>query len=261
MYKMQTHAAEGKERTRHFMKERMESKWRILNDLNPYLIDPFVQRYLLQQDIITLTIIFSKIGPEMGGILLEKLPTDTQDKVLSELVLDKWIDPKEIEERTKDLLQVLAQLGVNPDGRYAYRNRMEEVNDLLGNVSEENATRLRERLAVIDPDASDQLKRMHLVFEDLLRLDDRCFQVLLREINNDELLAALKGASDKLKEKAFQNMSSRAADMMREDLEMMGPVKVYDVKNAQEIILKTARRLESWGSIVILGKSSDDVIL
>ena len=92
-------------------------------------------------------------------------------------------------------------------------------------------------------------------------MDDRSFQTLLREISNDELLTALKGADDRLREKFFQNMSERAAEMLREDLELLGPVKVADVETAQQSILKSARRLEAEGSIVIMGKGSDDVVL
>ena len=99
------------------------------------------------------------------------------------------------------------------------------------------------------------------VFEDLAQLDDRSIRAMLKEISNDELTLALRTASDELSEKIFKNVSQRAAQMMKEDMEVMGPVKLRDVEQAQLNIIKTARRLAEEGKIVLGGKGGDDVLV
>ena len=261
LHKAMNHWEYGREYTRHISKGRLKGKWELLNSLSPYMIQPFVDKYLLEQNLKTLTIVMTQASAEIAGLLMERLPVETQQEVLVELAKDLWVAPEVIEQCTADMLQVLAQIGINPDGSRYYRDRMDEVYLMLKNMSKDAATKLREHLAQVDPLAFDKLDQLHMDFNDILLMDDKSMQVLLREINNDELLAGLKGTDDKLKEKFFQNMSERAAKMLREDLDKMGPVKVADVEQAQEIILKAAKRLESEGSIVIMGKGSDDVIL
>jgi flagellar motor switch protein FliG len=98
------------------------------------------------------------------------------------------------------------------------------------------------------------------VFEDLIDLDDRGTQALLREISSDSLIVALKGASEGIKEKIFKNMSKRAAEMLRDDLEVRGPVKVSEVETAQKEILGVARRLSESGEIVLGGKGGEQYV-
>jgi flagellar motor switch protein FliG len=99
------------------------------------------------------------------------------------------------------------------------------------------------------------------VFEDLMDLDDRSIRALLKEVSNDELILALKTSSEQLKEKIFGNVSQRAAEMMREDMEVMGPVRLREVDQAQLNIIKTARRLEEEGKIVLGSKGGDDILV
>jgi flagellar motor switch protein FliG len=99
------------------------------------------------------------------------------------------------------------------------------------------------------------------IFEDLINLDDRSIRALLKEVGNDELLLALKTASESLKDRIFGNLSQRAAEMLREDLEVMGPAKLVEVEQAQQMIIKTARRLEEEGKIFMSGKGGDDVVV
>ena len=99
------------------------------------------------------------------------------------------------------------------------------------------------------------------IFEDLIHLDDRSIRALLKEISNDELLLSLKTASEGLRNKIFGNLSQRAAEMLKEDMEVMGPVKVRDVEMAQQNIIKTARRLEEEGKIVMGGRGGDEIIV
>jgi flagellar motor switch protein FliG len=110
-----------------------------------------------------------------------------------------------------------------------------------------------------DAEITDKIAELMFVFDDLLSLDDRGMQRLIREISVDTLVVALKGVDDELQEKFFSNMSSRAADMLREDLEAKGPMKLAEVEAAQKEILGTAKQLADEGELMI-GKGGDDFV-
>jgi len=99
------------------------------------------------------------------------------------------------------------------------------------------------------------------VFEDLLQVDDRGIMAILKEVTNEVLQLALKTASEELKEKIFKNMSERAAQMLKEDLEVMGPVRLKDVEGAQQNIIKVAKKLESEGKIVLASKGKEEIFV
>lgn len=108
---------------------------------------------------------------------------------------------------------------------------------------------------------AEQIRELMFVFDDIINLDDRAIREVLKEISNDDLTLALKGSSEALQEKFFSNLSERAATMIKEDLEIMGPVKLSEVENAQKSIVKEIRRLEAEGRIVLAGKGGDDVLV
>jgi len=108
---------------------------------------------------------------------------------------------------------------------------------------------------------ADEIRRLMFVFEDLLLLDDRSIISVLKEVGNEVLQLALKTASEELKEKIFKNMSERASEMMKEDLEVMGPVRLKEVEAAQQSIIKTAKKLESEGKIVLSSKGKEEVFV
>ena len=99
------------------------------------------------------------------------------------------------------------------------------------------------------------------VFEDLLNTEDRGFREILQNVDNQELAKALKTASEEMKQKIFNNLSERAAEMLKEDMEVMGPVRLREVEEAQQNIIKVAKRLEAEGKIVLVGKGKDDVLV
>jgi len=108
---------------------------------------------------------------------------------------------------------------------------------------------------------AEEIRQLMFVFEDIKSLDDRGIRELLKEVSNDELTLALKGASEDLRTKFFANLSERAATMIKEDLEIMGPVKLSEVETAQMNVVKVVRRLEAEGRIIITGKGGGDVLL
>jgi len=112
----------------------------------------------------------------------------------------------------------------------------------------------------IDPDLAQRIEDLMFVFENLVDLDDRSIQVLMREVSSDTLVLAMKGADEGLKEKIFNNMSKRAAEMLRDDLEVRGPVRVSDVEGAQKEILAIARRLSDSGEIILGGVGAEQYV-
>ncbi|HBF69577.1 MAG TPA: flagellar motor switch protein FliG, partial [Thermotoga sp.] len=111
------------------------------------------------------------------------------------------------------------------------------------------------------PELADEIRRRMFVFEDILKLDDRSIQLVLREVDTRDLALALKGASDELKEKIFKNMSKRAAALLKDELEYMGPVRLKDVEEAQQKIINIIRRLEEAGEIVIARGGGEELIM
>ncbi|MEK7710748.1 MAG: FliG C-terminal domain-containing protein, partial [Planctomycetota bacterium] len=114
-----------------------------------------------------------------------------------------------------------------------------------------------EALDVQDPDLVEQIRRLMFVFEDILLVNDKGIQAVLKEIENDDLALALKTASEELRDKIFRNMSERAAQLIKEDMEFMGPVRVSDVETAQQKIVDVVRRLEDAGEVIISGRGGE----
>jgi flagellar motor switch protein FliG len=119
---------------------------------------------------------------------------------------------------------------------------------------------IMEKIKDVDPDLGQQIEDKMFVFDDLAEIDDRGMQALLRDISNEILLVALKGADQALKDKIFDNMSKRAAEMLKDDLEAQGPVKLKDVENAQKEILGIARRMSESGAIALTSGGGDEYV-
>ncbi|MDR2787354.1 MAG: flagellar motor switch protein FliG [Candidatus Accumulibacter sp.] len=134
------------------------------------------------------------------------------------------------------------------------------VAEILNYMGSANETTVIDSIREYDPDLAQRILDEMFVFENLLDIDDRSIQLLLREIQSDSLILAMKGASETLREKIFKNMSQRAAEMLREDLESRGPVRVSEVENEQKEILKIVRRLADEGQIVLGGAGGEQMI-
>ena len=132
--------------------------------------------------------------------------------------------------------------------------------DILNFVDGTSEAAIMEKIKESEPDLGQNIEDLMFVFENLIDVDDRGMQTLMREIQTDQLQLALKGADDALKEKFLRNMSQRAGEMMRDDLEAMGPVRLSDVEAAQKAILATARSLSDKGEIMLGGGAGDDFV-
>jgi len=138
---------------------------------------------------------------------------------------------------------------------------IETVAEIMNQMDHTTENNIFSALEEMDADLAESIRQKMFVFEDIINIDNRGIQTILKEITNEDLSLALKTASEALKELILRNMSSRASEMLLEDMEAMGPVKLSDVENAQQTIVRVVRKLEAAGKIVIGGKGGDDVLI
>ncbi|RMF70670.1 MAG: flagellar motor switch protein FliG, partial [Planctomycetota bacterium] len=162
--------------------------------------------------------------------------------------------PDVIKEVERGLESRLAGLVTERFERTGGVRAVAEILNLAGRAAEKN---ILETLSETKPELVDEIRRLMFVFEDILRVDDRGIQAVLKEVENEELALALRTATDELKEKIFSNMSERAAALIKEEMEYMGPVRVADVEAAQQKLVDIVRRLEDAGEIIIAGKGGE----
>jgi flagellar motor switch protein FliG len=134
------------------------------------------------------------------------------------------------------------------------------VAEILNNVDQASEREIMGHIEESNAPLAEEIRQLMFVFEDLLQLDDRGMQTILREVANDDLKMALKTASDELTQMILRNLSQRAAEMLREELELMGPVRVSDVEKAQQKITQVAKRLENEGKLMLGGKGENSFV-
>src|SRR5690625_2243927 len=144
---------------------------------------------------------------------------------------------------------------------YTQTGGIESVVEVLNSVDRSTERTILDTLEIQEPELADEIKKRMFVFEDIVILDNRAIQRVIREVDNEDLLLALKVASDEVKEVVFNNMSERMAETFKEEMEFLGPVRLRDVEEAQTRIVGTIRRLEDIGEIVIARGGGDDIIV
>ena len=138
---------------------------------------------------------------------------------------------------------------------------IDAVVSLVNSADRTTERNIMEYLEENDPELAEEIKKRLFVFEDIMRLDDRSLQRVMREVDLKELSLALKGATEELKSKFFKNMSKRAAEMLQEDMDFMGPVRVKDVEEAQQKVVNVVRGLEEQGEIIIASGGEDELVV
>jgi flagellar motor switch protein FliG len=205
----------------------------------------------------TLALILGHLHAEQAAELISNLPAGVRPEVLMRLAKLEAVPEDMLMEVDKVLQTQLIAMGGKEGKKVGGVQSVAEILNAVDRATEE------EVLSEIEEESSqmaEDIRNLMFVFEDVNSLDDRAIRELMKEISNEDMTMALRGASDDLKEKFFKNMSERAATMIREDLEIMGPTRLADVEGAQQNIVKTVRRLETEGRIAI-GRGGGDVFI
>ena len=205
----------------------------------------------------TLALILGHLHPEQAAELLQNLPSGVRAVVLMRLSKLEAVAEDMLMEVDKVLQNQLIAMGGKEGKKVGGITAVAEILNAVDRATEE------EVLSEIEEESAqtaEDIRNLMFVFEDIKALDDRAIRELLKEVSNEELTQALKGASEELRDKFFRNLSERAANMIQEDLEIMGPIRLAEVEGAQQNVVKTVRRLEAEGKIAI-GRGGGDVFV
>jgi flagellar motor switch protein FliG len=191
-----------------------------------------------------------------AGEILKQFTERLRNDVLLRIATLDGVQPIALHELNDTMKRLLA--GASGNVKKAAMGGIRHAAEILNFVGQAAETSIVDNVREYDPDLAQKILDEMFVFENLLDVDDRGIQLLLREIQSDSLILALKGSSPELRDKIFKNMSQRAAEMLKEDLESKGPVRLSEVEGEQKEILKIARRLADEGQIVLGGKGGED---
>ncbi len=190
--------------------------------------------------------------------ILNNFTERLRNDVVLRIATLEGIQPSALMELNDVMLRLLANASANL--KQAAMGGVRTVAEILNFMGKTNEATVVESIREYDPDLAQKVLDEMFVFENLNDLDDRSIQLLLREVQSDSLILALKGVSDPLREKIFKNMSQRAAEMLREDLESRGPVRLSEVEGEQKEILKIVRRLVDEGQIILGGAGGEEMV-
>lgn len=205
----------------------------------------------------TIALILSYMPMNQSATLLTKLPTELRADV-AERIATMEQTPPDVVRRVEQVLEKKVSSVLSTEMTKAGGPTM--LVDLLNRVDRSTERLILESLAESNPEMADQIKNMMFVFEDIINLDDKAIQSIMKEVDVKDLATALKGVPQEVQDKVYKNMSERAMNMLKEDMEFMGPVKVRVVEESQQKIVAIIRRLEESGEIQV-GRSEDDVLV
>ena len=214
--------------------------------------------FLVNEHPQTISVILAHLEPEKKGEVLKRLPEALQAEVVLRMANLEHVDPELIGEIDRVLKN---QLSNTATVEQASLGGVQPVAEMLNVMDKGTETSIMSRLEEKDPLLAEEIRKLMFVFDDIVKIDDRGIQTLLKEVPNDKLLLALKTASEDIRGKIFKNISQRAAEMLREDLGNMGPSRLSDVESAQQEIVNAARRLEAEGKILIARGGSEDAMV
>ncbi len=206
----------------------------------------------------TIALILAYLKPQQASVVLAALPQDKQADVARRIATMDRTSPEVIKEVERILEKNLSSL-VNED--FTAAGGVQAIVNILNTVDRGTEKYIMETLEVEDTDLAEEIRRRMFIFEDILTLDNRSIQRFLRDVENNQLAIALKGTTDEVQKVIYANMSKRLSEMIREDIEFMGPVRLKDVEEAQQKIVNIIRKLEDAGEIVISRGGGDEIIV
>jgi flagellar motor switch protein FliG len=240
------------------LKELAVANYGDMTDMLANMDSKTIANFLSQEHPQTIAVILAKLKAKQTCEIIGFLPQELQAEVVMRIADVDQVSPEiigEIEEVMR--LELTAVGGIQ---RFKVGG-VEKVVDMFNHFDRSREKLILDKLDVLKPPLAEVIRKHLFTFEDFIHLDDKGIQAIMREVSNDTLTLAMKAATDELKEKIFRNISSRAAEMIKEDLEVMGPVRLSDVERAQSEIIKVVRRMEEEGQLVIAGRGGDDVLV
>ena len=206
----------------------------------------------------TIAMILSYLTSAQAALVIGALPPEKQADVAKRIAMMDRTSPDVIKEVERVLEKKLSSL-VNQD--YTIVGGVDAIVNILNTVDRTTEKHIMESLEIEEPELADEIRKKMFVFEDILLLDDRAIQRVLRDVDNADLGVALKAANEEVQNVIFKNLSKRLAAMIKEDMEFMGPVRMKDVEEAQQKVVSVIRKLEDAGEIVISRGGGDEIVV
>ena len=227
--------------------------WDKLGNVNEHVL----ANYLKNEYPQTIAVILSKIKAEHAAKVIALLPENFAMEIVMRMLRMDSVQ-KEVLDGLEKTLRKEFMSNLSKSSR---RDSHELIADIFNSLDRSTENRFMDALEERNRESAERVKSLMFTFEDLVRVDSQGIQILLRNVDKDKLAIALKGASDTIKDLFFNNMSSRAGKIIKEDMEAMGPVRLRDVEEAQQYIVTTTKELSNAGEIVISeGKDNDELI-
>ena len=221
------------------------------------LMDPkVIASFITNEHPQTAAIILAHLDPPVASLTIQELPEEKRMEIIHRLATLERVAPTAIRELDEALQEEFRTSGA------VFGNKMGGVQiaaEVVGSLDRATETAILAAMDEVDPDLAKEIRDLRFTFEDILKIDDAGIQMIMKEINMEDLVIGLKTATDELKEKLFSNMSERAALMMKEDLESLGPKKISEVQKAQHKVIDVCKKLEEAGKLA-MGGGSDEMV-
>jgi flagellar motor switch protein FliG len=214
--------------------------------------------FIQQEHPQTIALILAYLEPAKASVILGSLQHEIQSDVAKRIATMDRTSPEVLREVERVLEKKLSTLSSED---YTAAGGVESIVEILNLVDRSTEKTIIESLEEEDPELAEDIKKRMFVFEDIVMLDDRAIQKVLREVDTSELAKALKSVDTEVQDKIYRNMSKRAAQLLKEDMEYMGPIRMKDVEEAQQKIVSIIRKLEEAGEIVVARAGEDEMVV
>ncbi len=206
----------------------------------------------------TISLILTYLHPEQASLILAALPPEQQADVARRVAIIDRIAPEVIKEVEKVLERKMSMIVPHHE---QHTGGIKTLVNILNRVDRSTEKTILEELETNDPELADEIRKLMFVFEDIIKLHDVAIQRVLREVDQKDLAKAMRGSNEDVANRIYKNMSKRAADMLREEIQFMGPVRLRDVEEAQQKIVQVIRRLDEAGEIIVARGGEDAIVL
>lgn len=207
----------------------------------------------------TIALILTYLHPEQSSMILAALPPEQQTEVAKRVAIIDRIAPDVIKEVEMVLEKKMSSMVVSHHAQQT--GGIKSLVNILNRVDRSTEKTILEELETNDPELADEIRKLMFVFEDIIKLHDVAIQRVLREVDQKDLGKAMRGSNEEVANRIYKNMSKRAADMLREEIQFMGPVRLRDVEEAQQKIVQVIRRLDEAGEIIVARGGEDAIVL